>query len=195
MSCELSGQSYTIFDSPPDALNHVGSELHSQHMLLVQVYLLADSTFNSLAVDEVAAEHAACDCLIHFGHATLDQVHKIPTYFVLPWLTASAAAICDAIKTFRGSKECQGKHVVVLLDLALMHLRQEVAARMEVWIILLFRSSSMEVVISVAFRCKIRKRSFLPDFSVSQHRTLTQCVHFLETCTLSVLHIYVSYFC
>jgi diphthamide biosynthesis enzyme Dph1/Dph2-like protein len=100
--------------------------------LLTQVFLLADSTFNSLAVDEIAAEHAACDCIIHYGHTTLCQVRKIPTYFVFPRVEAPAAAVCDAIQAFRGSQACQGKLLVVLLDLTVMHLRDEICARVEV---------------------------------------------------------------
>jgi diphthamide biosynthesis enzyme Dph1/Dph2-like protein len=96
------------------------------------VYLLADSTFNSLAVDEIAAEHAASDCIIHYGHTTLGQVRKIPTYFVLPRVEASAAPICDAVQAFRDSQECQCKLLVVLLDLTVMHLRDEICARLEV---------------------------------------------------------------
>ena len=96
------------------------------------MYLLADTTFNSLAVDEVAAEHAACDCIVHYGYATLGAVRATPAYFVLPRAAAATAAVCAAIQAFADRPDCAKRDVVVMLDLALMHIRQELVTQTEV---------------------------------------------------------------
>lgn len=111
------------------AIVHDPGTLLCSSIACVQVYLLADTTFNSLAVDEVAAEHAACDCIVHYGHATLGAVRGTPAYFVLPRAAASTNAICAAIQEFVGRPEVGTRDVVVLLDLALMHLRSDHVAQ------------------------------------------------------------------
>lgn len=36
-----------------------------------KIYILADTSYGSCCVDEVAADHAAADCIIHYGRACL----------------------------------------------------------------------------------------------------------------------------
>jgi diphthamide biosynthesis protein 2 len=51
----------------------------------VTVYVLADTTYNSLGVDEVASSHVEADCVVHYGRASLAPVTgKIPVYYVFP---------------------------------------------------------------------------------------------------------------
>jgi diphthamide biosynthesis enzyme Dph1/Dph2-like protein len=101
----------------------------------VQVYLLADTTFDSTAVDEVAAEHVDADCIIHYGHATLAPVRRIPTYFVLPRAEASAEAVVQQARRVlqRGdAASTPAAPLVVLLDLAYVHLRGAIADGLKV---------------------------------------------------------------
>lgn len=51
----------------------------------VTVYVLADTTYNSLGVDEVASSHVEADCVVHYGRASLAPVTgKIAVYYVFP---------------------------------------------------------------------------------------------------------------
>lgn len=50
----------------------------------MQAYILADTTYNSLSVDETAAAHVNADCIIHYGRASLTKLSKVPAFFVFP---------------------------------------------------------------------------------------------------------------
>ncbi|XP_071447949.1 2-(3-amino-3-carboxypropyl)histidine synthase subunit 2 [Hetaerina americana] len=47
-----------------------------------KVYILGDSTYGSCCVDEVAAAHAGCDAVIHFGRSCLSPTEKLPVLHV-----------------------------------------------------------------------------------------------------------------
>ncbi|PIS53904.1 diphthamide biosynthesis protein 2 [Candidozyma auris] len=46
------------------------------------LWVLADTSYSSCCVDEVAAEHVKADLLIHFGDACLNAVSKLPCAYV-----------------------------------------------------------------------------------------------------------------
>ncbi|KAI8474870.1 MAG: hypothetical protein J3K34DRAFT_517740 [Monoraphidium minutum] len=62
-----------------------------------KVYVLADTTYNPLSVDEVAAQHVNADCVIHYGHASLTPVTRTPALCVLPRAPLDAAAAAAAL--------------------------------------------------------------------------------------------------
>ncbi|EDQ87073.1 uncharacterized protein MONBRDRAFT_33491 [Monosiga brevicollis MX1] len=45
------------------------------------LFLLGDTSFGECCVDEVAAEHAGADLIIHFGHSCLSRTTKIPALY------------------------------------------------------------------------------------------------------------------
>ena len=94
-----------------------------------QLYLLADTTFNSLAVDEVAAEHASAQCVVHYGHASLSPVNRLPAFFVFPALPVDEDALCEHVAGMMSSCD---RLVLVLLDLAYVHCRQRLVDRLQV---------------------------------------------------------------
>ena len=48
----------------------------------VRIFVLADTTFGSCCVDEVAAAHHNADCIVHFGRACMSPVARLPARFV-----------------------------------------------------------------------------------------------------------------
>ncbi|OQR74973.1 diphthamide biosynthesis protein 2-like [Tropilaelaps mercedesae] len=48
-----------------------------------KLYILGDTSFGSCCVDEVAAEHAACQGVIHFGHSCLSPPSRLEVLLVL----------------------------------------------------------------------------------------------------------------
>lgn len=99
----------------------------------LQLYLLADTTLHAASVDEVAAEHVNAGCVIHYGHATLAAVRGTPAYFVFPRAAASAAAVCDHVDAHLAQNEAAARAgLVVLMDLSYMHLRDDIAERLQV---------------------------------------------------------------
>ncbi|TIA88566.1 hypothetical protein E3P99_02514 [Wallemia hederae] len=47
-----------------------------------KVYILADTTYNSCCIDEVAAQHVDADVIVHYGHACLEPPARLPVIYV-----------------------------------------------------------------------------------------------------------------
>lgn len=46
------------------------------------IYVLADTSYGSCCVDEVAAQHVDADLIVHYGHACLSQPSRLPVVYV-----------------------------------------------------------------------------------------------------------------
>ncbi|KDQ07197.1 hypothetical protein BOTBODRAFT_167279 [Botryobasidium botryosum FD-172 SS1] len=46
-----------------------------------QVFILADTSYGSCCVDEVAAQHVNADVVVHFGHACLTPTSRLPVIY------------------------------------------------------------------------------------------------------------------
>ncbi|KAK6334027.1 hypothetical protein TWF696_002535 [Orbilia brochopaga] len=58
-----------------------------------KVYILADTSYGSCCVDEVAAEHAAADCIVHYGRACLSPTNRLPVLHVFTTLPLDLQAL------------------------------------------------------------------------------------------------------
>uniref|UniRef100_A0A182Y4W7 2-(3-amino-3-carboxypropyl)histidine synthase subunit 2 n=2 Tax=Anopheles stephensi TaxID=30069 RepID=A0A182Y4W7_ANOST len=70
---------------PDNLLHHcveIVRQLQSETADELQIFVLADTSYGSCCVDEVAAAHANADGIIHFGHACLSKVARIPVLYV-----------------------------------------------------------------------------------------------------------------
>jgi len=47
-----------------------------------KIFILGDTTFAACCVDEIAAHHAAADCIVHFGPACLHKSKSTPVFHV-----------------------------------------------------------------------------------------------------------------
>ncbi|GLI68211.1 hypothetical protein VaNZ11_012555 [Volvox africanus] len=118
-----------------------------------KVFILADTAYNPLGVDEVAAHHLAAQCVVHYGRASLDPVISLPAFFVLPkeplnvQETASAVrqAVSEAVRArcaavapetsahsaaAVSSTSSSFSAVVVLLDQAYQHLLGQLSSEL-----------------------------------------------------------------
>ncbi|KIM87854.1 hypothetical protein PILCRDRAFT_263533 [Piloderma croceum F 1598] len=46
------------------------------------LYVLADTSYGSCCVDEVAAQHIDADAMVHYGHACMSQTYRLPVIYV-----------------------------------------------------------------------------------------------------------------
>lgn len=111
---------------------------------LVQIYILADTTYNSLSVDEVAAAHINAQCVIHYGRASLTKLSRLPAFYVFPVEpldTQEAARTLSECPFFQQAAD-EKAHVVVFLDQiyldSLPDLRRELESRLPTETSLLF---------------------------------------------------------
>ncbi|XP_024381857.1 uncharacterized protein [Physcomitrium patens] len=122
----------------PDELLHASVEVTS--LLLsalsernishgVKLFVMADTTYGSCCVDEVAAAHVDAQCVIHYGHTCLSQTSRLPVFFVFGRGRIDAYRCSQAIMNFDSN---QGQPVVVLFGLQYAHavedIRREVDA-------------------------------------------------------------------
>ncbi|KAL1743806.1 putative diphthamide synthesis protein-domain-containing protein [Schizophyllum fasciatum] len=47
-----------------------------------ELYVLADTSYGSCCVDEVAGKHADVDAVVHYGHACMSQTYRLPVIYV-----------------------------------------------------------------------------------------------------------------
>ncbi|KAF8152245.1 putative diphthamide synthesis protein-domain-containing protein [Crassisporium funariophilum] len=47
-----------------------------------ELYVLADTSYGSCCVDEVAAQHIEADAMVHYGHACMSQTSRLPVIYV-----------------------------------------------------------------------------------------------------------------
>ncbi len=73
---------------PDDMLCHaaeLSAALQSALSMDADIYILADTTYNSQSVDEVASGHVDALCIVHYGRASLSKTTgRVPVYYVLP---------------------------------------------------------------------------------------------------------------
>jgi diphthamide biosynthesis protein 2 len=84
----LHGLHVIALQFPDDSLSDAAEVSHALQERLPQgfdLYVLADTTYNSLSVDEVASEHVKADCIVHYGRASLSRTSgRVPVHYVFP---------------------------------------------------------------------------------------------------------------
>lgn len=94
-------------------------------------FVLADTSYGSECVDEVAAEHLLADCIVHYGRATVVETTRLPVYFVFGQGPIDAADCLCKLTAFANVElkpeqeavvfyECQYRHFIYssLLDVS-----------------------------------------------------------------------------
>lgn len=59
-----------------------GSGLHQPAPAPEKVYILADTSYSSCCVDEIAAEHVDADVVVHYGRSCLSPTSRLPVIYV-----------------------------------------------------------------------------------------------------------------
>uniref|UniRef100_A0A0K0E129 2-(3-amino-3-carboxypropyl)histidine synthase subunit 2 n=1 Tax=Strongyloides stercoralis TaxID=6248 RepID=A0A0K0E129_STRER len=78
-----------------------------------KLYVLADTSYRSCCVDDIAAEHAKCDSLIHFGESCLSLASsRMPVLYILGNLPINI----ELIKEFLSKNEVMEENIVLVYD-------------------------------------------------------------------------------
>ncbi|KAH7324337.1 diphthamide biosynthesis protein 2 [Stachybotrys elegans] len=78
-----------------------------------KIYILADTSYSACCVDEIAAEHASADVVVHYGRTCLSPTSRLPVIYVY---TSHELDLPAAIKEFKGAFPDRDAHVVVMAD-------------------------------------------------------------------------------
>ncbi|KAL1957570.1 hypothetical protein VTO42DRAFT_5681 [Malbranchea cinnamomea] len=63
-----------------------------------KLYILADTSYGSCCVDEVAAEHVNADVVVHYGRACLSPTSRLPVIHVFTHRQLDHAAVVEVLK-------------------------------------------------------------------------------------------------
>ncbi|GMH34104.1 hypothetical protein BSKO_01938 [Bryopsis sp. KO-2023] len=97
----------------------------------VEVFVLADSAYDSLSTDEVAANHVKADCVIHYGPASMAPACHLPTFFVFPAENCSPSECSEYVsRNLPEWIDGESTAAVLFLDQALQHYRQHIASNL-----------------------------------------------------------------
>eukprot|EP00252_Welwitschia_mirabilis_P006396 TRINITY_DN17278_c0_g1_i2.p1 TRINITY_DN17278_c0_g1~~TRINITY_DN17278_c0_g1_i2.p1 ORF type:complete len:505 (+),score=95.50 TRINITY_DN17278_c0_g1_i2:170-1684(+) len=87
----------------------------------VKLYIMADTTYSSCCVDEVAAEHVNAECVIHYGHACFSPTSKLPSWFVFGKSCIEYKSCANELVKYSSSID---KPLLVLFSLESAYVRQ-----------------------------------------------------------------------
>lgn len=79
-----------------------------------RIYILGDTSYGACCVDEVAAEHADADVVVHYGRACLSPTSRLPVLYVY---TSRELDRDAALKEFRSQFVDKESKVVMVADL------------------------------------------------------------------------------
>ncbi|KAK2055419.1 diphthamide biosynthesis protein 2 [Colletotrichum caudatum] len=78
-----------------------------------RVYILADTSYSACCVDEIAAEHADAQVVVHYGRSCLSPTSRLPVIYVF---TRHTLDIERAAEAFRKEFPDKEKRIVVMAD-------------------------------------------------------------------------------
>lgn len=84
----------------------------------IGLYVMADTSYGSCCVDEVAASHINADSVIHFGHTCLSPTSNLPALFVFGKMSIN---VSDCAKSLCNYAITSGKPTLVLFGLEYAH--------------------------------------------------------------------------
>ena len=85
----------------------------------VRFYILADTSYNACCVDEIAAEHADADVVVHYGRSCLSPTKTLPVLYVF---TSHPLDMDDVVAAFEKLYLAQGENekkqkIVIMADI------------------------------------------------------------------------------
>lgn len=84
---------------------------------------MADTTYGSCCVDEIAAAHVEADSVIHFGNACRSKASRLPVLYLYPVLPLELPEVLKQLVPLQS--ECAEREVCVYLDIGYQHLHDQ----------------------------------------------------------------------
>jgi len=80
-----------------------------------ELYVLADTSYGSCCVDEVAAQHVDADAMVHYGHACMSQTSRLPVIYVFGKKEIDTSDCVDRlVDSFKSSSSSPNKNIIML---------------------------------------------------------------------------------
>lgn len=78
-----------------------------------KIYILADTSYSSCCVDEIAAEHIDAHVVVHFGRSCLSPTSRLPVIYVF---TKHVLDLDDALQSFEAEFPDKDSKTVIMAD-------------------------------------------------------------------------------
>ncbi|KIY69086.1 diphthamide biosynthesis protein [Cylindrobasidium torrendii FP15055 ss-10] len=115
----------------PDELLHDSVPIYQRLQTLAgnsELYILADTSYGSCCVDEVAAEHVNANAMVHYGHACMSQTYRLPVMYVFGRKPLDVdACIASVTRTLPPDI----KDLTLRLDVAYSHLAGSITTKLK----------------------------------------------------------------
>lgn len=92
-----------------------------------RLYILADTSYGSCCVDEVAAEHADADVVVHYGRSCLSPTARLPVIYVF---TKPSLDIVYVVSAFRHTYSNTEDKIILMADIPYASYIAEVAVEL-----------------------------------------------------------------
>lgn len=79
-----------------------------------QLFILADTSYGACCVDEVAAEHANADVVVHYGRSCLSPTARLPVIYCF---TKPPLDVENVISVFKATYSELGEQVILMADI------------------------------------------------------------------------------
>ncbi|GBF59963.1 2-(3-amino-3-carboxypropyl)histidine synthase subunit 2 [Trichophyton mentagrophytes] len=99
-----------------DVTNSMDQELNLDEKAegsMPKLYILADTSYGTCCVDEVAAEHVDADVVVHYGRSCLSPTARLPVIYIF---TCRPLEHDEVIQAFEESYPDHGEKVVIAAD-------------------------------------------------------------------------------
>lgn len=96
-----------------------------------ELYVLADTTYGSCCVDEVAAQHVDADFLVHYGHTCLSPTARLPVIYVLTKRSIDVQHAASTLASTSRDSLDQSKAILLTYDVGYAHQAELVHAALQ----------------------------------------------------------------
>ncbi|TYZ63749.1 hypothetical protein PybrP1_003718 [[Pythium] brassicae (nom. inval.)] len=96
-----------------------------------RVFVLGDTSYGSCCVDEVAAQHLAADCVVHYGRTCLSATSKLPVAYVFGRAPIDIDACVDTLGALVSRDIAPEKAVLLLYEPSYHHAVPEIVSRLQ----------------------------------------------------------------
>lgn len=101
-------------NSPNDSTqDNDGQSVTSWKTSEVKLYILADTSYGSCCVDELAAEHVHADVVVHYGRACLSPTARLPVIHIF---TVQPLAIDPLLRAFQDTFPSRDERIILMAD-------------------------------------------------------------------------------
>ncbi|KAJ1992100.1 Diphthamide biosynthesis protein 2 [Dimargaris cristalligena] len=93
-----------------------------------EIFILADTSYGSCCIDEIAAEHVGADLIVHYGHSCLSAPSRIPVLYVFGKPSVGMNQLAEKFRQF--FDPASDRPVLILYDVAYHHCKDQFLAKL-----------------------------------------------------------------